>query len=159
MTIAAHVAEYLATRGVNYEVVEHEPTASARDAARQAKIPTDQMLKAVLLRDKQGYLLALLPASHRLDLRRMRDSLHRPVRLATETEIAALFTDCELGAIPAIGGAYNLDMIVDDTFAERPELYFDGGDHRSLVHVSGTDFWRLAATARRERFLTHPDQR
>ncbi len=153
MAIATHVADYLAAHGVTYEVIEHQPTTSAMDAAQEAKIPTDHMLKAVLLRDKQGYVLALLPASHRLDLGRMRDSLHRPVRLATEAEIAALFTDCELGAIPAIGGAYNLDMVVDDALEGRSDIYFDGGDHRSLVHISGADFWRLAATARRERFI------
>ncbi len=153
MTIAAHLADYLAARGVTYDVVEHQPTVSAMDAARLAQIPTDQMLKAVLLRDTQGYVLALLQASHRLDLGRVRDSLHRPFRLARETEIATLFTDCELGAIPAVGGAYNIGMVIDDALADRSDVYFDGGDHRSLVHISGADFWRLAANARRERFV------
>ncbi len=154
MAIAAHVADYLAAQGVTYEIIEHQPTASALDAAQKARIPTDRMLKAVLLRDKQGYVLALLPASHRLDLGRMRDSLHRAVRLATEAEIATRFTDCQPGAIPAVGGAYDLDMVVDDALGDQSDVYFDGGDHRSLVHISAADFWRLAATARRERFGT-----
>jgi Ala-tRNA(Pro) deacylase len=109
------------------------------------------VLKAVLLRDEDGYVLAVLPASDRLDLGRIRIFLRRRIRLATEPEIAKMFSDCEPGAIPAIGAAYNLETLVDDRLTNDSDVYFEGGDHRSLVHMNGADFWRLAASARRER--------
>jgi Ala-tRNA(Pro) deacylase len=151
MAIAFQLTKYLASHGTTYDVVEHRPTISAKGAAQEARIPSDQVLKAILLRDKSGYVLAVLPASDRLDLGWIRIFLHRRVRLATEEEIAKLFSDCELGAIPAIGAAYNLDTLVDDRLADRPDVYFDGGDHRSLIHMNGADFWQLAANARRGR--------
>lgn len=151
MTVAAQLTKYLASRRATYDVVEHQPTISAKEAARQADIPSDRMLKAVLLRDGNGYLLAILPASERLNLGRIRICLRRRLRLATEGEIARLFSDCESGAVPAIGAAYNLDMVVDDALANQPEIYFEGGDHRSLIHMKGAEFWQLAAGARHER--------
>jgi Ala-tRNA(Pro) deacylase len=151
MAVATQLTKYLTTQGATYDVVEHQPTISAKEAAQQARIPSDQMLKAVLLRDKDGYVLAILPASERLNLGRIRIFLHRRMRLATEKEIAKLFSDCAPGAIPAIGAAYNLDMLVDDTLTNRPEIYFEGGDHRSLIHMNGAEFLQLAASARRER--------
>lgn len=154
MTIAAHLSHYLAAHDVTYDIIEHQPTSSAMEVVGQTRIPREQVLKAVLLRDKQGYVLALLPASERINLGHMRDLLHRRVRLATETEIANRFADCEMGAIPAIGAAYDLDMVIDDSLTEQPDVYFEGGDHRSLVHMSGADFWRLAGTARYERFVS-----
>ncbi len=151
MAIAVQLTKYLASQGAAYDVVGHRPTISAEAAAQQARIPSDHMLKAILLRDKNGYVLAVLPASERLDLARIRIILRRRVRLATEVEIAQVFADCEPGAIPAIGAAYNLDTLVDDALADRSEVYFEGGDHRSLIHMNGADFWQLAASARRER--------
>jgi Ala-tRNA(Pro) deacylase len=151
MAIATQLLTYLATHGAAYDVVEHPPTISAKDTAHQARVPSDRVLKAVLLRDRNGYVLAILPASDRLDLGRIRVSLHRRVRLATENEIATQFSDCEPGAIPAVGAAYHLDMLIDDRLANRPDVYFEGGDHRSLIHMKGADFWQLAAGARRER--------
>jgi len=151
MAVAAQLTKYLATHGATYDVVEHQPTISAKETAQQARIPSDRMLKAVLLRDKHSYVLAVLPASERLNLGRIRISLDRRVRLATEEEIAKVLSDCEPGAIPAIGAAYNLDMLVDDTLGNRSDVYFEGGDHRSLIHMNGAEFLQLAASARHER--------
>jgi Ala-tRNA(Pro) deacylase len=151
MAIAAQLLTYLAAQGAAYDVLEHPPTISAKETAHQARVPSDHMLKAVLLRDRNGYMLAVLPASDRLDLGRLRISLHRRVRLATENEIATQFSDCMPGAIPALGAAYHVDMLVDDSLGNRPDVYFEGGDHRSLIHMKGADFWQLAAGARSER--------
>ncbi|HSH29029.1 MAG TPA: YbaK/EbsC family protein, partial [Thiohalobacter sp.] len=87
--------------------------------------------------DDQGYLMALIPATHRLDLQALDAHLHRHVELADEPELASLFEDCELGAMPALGPAYGLRTLVDRHLAEQPDIYFDAGDHERLVHVDG----------------------
>jgi Ala-tRNA(Pro) deacylase len=42
--------------------------------------------------------------------------------------------------------------VVDDSLAEQPDLYLEGGDHAHLVHVSGTSFRKLVQDARHGRF-------
>jgi Ala-tRNA(Pro) deacylase len=152
MAVATHLADYLTAHGTLYEVIEHQLTGSAMEAAQQAHIPTDKMLKAVLLRDHQGYMLALLPATEHINLAHLREWLHRRMRLATEPEVNAVFTDCDMGAVPAIGAAYNLETVIDDTLRGQSDVYFEAGDHCTVIHMQGTDFWRLAGAARSERF-------
>ena len=70
-------------------------------------------------------------------------------------EVGQLFDDCELGAIPPVGQPYDMEMIVDDRLNEQPDLYFEAGDHMSLIHVNAVAFQRLTAAARRGRFSRH----
>ena len=72
--------------------------------------------------------------------------------LASEDEVFSLFDDCDIGAIPPIGAAYDVPVIVDDSLGDAADIYFEGGDHRTLVHVSGKDFRDLTMDARHARF-------
>ena len=69
--------------------------------------------------------------------------------------MSALFYDCDLGAVPALGKAYEVETVVDDTLLRQPEIYFEGGDHEALVHLSGRDFRALMADLPHGRF-TYP---
>jgi Ala-tRNA(Pro) deacylase len=155
MTIAARVQRYLSDCGVDYEVLEHERTMSSTRTAQAGHVSGDCLAKAVLLKSDGGYTLAVLPASCHLRLREVQDCLERPVGLATESEVGRLFDDCDLGAIPPMGRAYGMDMIVDDSLIEQPDVYFEGGDHMSLIHVNAMGFQRLMADARHGRISRH----
>ncbi|HDL85873.1 MAG TPA: YbaK/EbsC family protein, partial [Candidatus Acetothermia bacterium] len=76
----------------------------------------------------------------------------QPVALATEEEISALFPDCDTGAIPPVGAAYGLKTVVDESLEGHEDVYFEGGDHRSLVHLSGAEFHQLMGKIPHERF-------
>lgn len=152
MAIAMHLMDYLASHGVGYDVVTHPRAAHMSGAAHKAHVPSDSVAKGVLLEDANGYVLAVVPASHHVDLGQLHRWLNRPLGLATEPELAGLFEDCELGAIPPIGAAYGLETIFDDSLGERPDVYLEGGDHRTLLHVKGDDFLRLMAGTKHARF-------
>ena len=69
-----------------------------------------------------------------------------------EEQVETLFLDCEPGSVPALGAAYGLNVVVDDSLAQQPDIYFEGGDHANLVHISGTSFQKLMKDARHGRF-------
>jgi Ala-tRNA(Pro) deacylase len=152
MAIASTLAQYLAERGVKYDVVEHPHTATASGSARTSHISLDRLAKAVVLRGEDGFMLAVLPASSHIQFDQLRKQLEADVDMASEEQIETLFLDCEPGAVPALGAAYGLRVIVDDSLASEPEIYVEGGDHASLVRVSGTTFKQLLADARHARF-------
>jgi len=81
--------------------------------------------------------------------------LQRNLGLATENELAGLFKDCELGAIPPIGPAYGIEIVVDDSLLQEDDVYFEAGDHEELIHVSGKQFQDLVAGARHGHFSRH----
>ena len=155
MAIALTLERYLEARHARYDVIAHEPTNSSIRTAQACHIPGDRLAKAVLLRDEVGYALAVLPASHHIRLAELRRQFGDDVGLATEREIADLFQDCVRGAIPAVGECYGLDTVVDDSIDEQPEVFLEGGDHATLVHMTHAQFARLMVNARHASFSTH----
>jgi Ala-tRNA(Pro) deacylase len=155
MAIALTLERYLDAKNVKYDVIAHEPTNSSMQTAEACHIPGDRLAKGVLLRDEVGYALAVLPASHHIRISDLKRQFGDDVELATESEVEALFEDCARGAIPAVGECYGLDVVVDDSIEEQPEVYFEGGDHATLVHMSHAQFAGLTATARHGCFSVH----
>jgi Ala-tRNA(Pro) deacylase len=158
MTIAATLQRHLQGRGVGYEVLKHPTTGSSSETAQSAHVSGHRIAKTVVLRDGSGaggYLLAVLPASHHLSLEMLQSWLGRSVALASEQETGKLFPDCDLGAIPPTGEAYGLDVVLDESLAGLDEVYFEAGDHRTLVKIGGDQFRQLMSGVRHGRFSTH----
>ena len=155
MTIAASVQHYLGYEGVRYDVITHERTLDTNRSAQAAHIPGDQLAKCVVLKDSAGYVMAVLPATHKVDLGAVRRQLDRELGLATDRDLADLFQDCELGALPPLGRAYGIETILDESLTGSPDIYFEAGDHVALVHITGKDFLRLMANAPRGEISYH----
>jgi Ala-tRNA(Pro) deacylase len=154
MSIAPTLQRHL-DRNVTYDVITHDATMSSTRTAQACHVSGDCLAKAIVLRHDGGYMLAVLPASHHIRLTDLKRQVGDDVALADEGEIERLFPDCALGAVPAVGECYGLDVIVDDTIQERPEIYLEGGDHMTLVHMNQAQFARLMAEARHGRFSVH----
>ena len=150
MTIAPKLREYLDEVQADYDVIEHQPTKSSLETASASSVPAEQVAKAVLLDTDDDYLLAVLPSDRRVELSELRSELGRKPRLASEDEIKSLFSDCDVGAIPPAG--YGLQAIVDDAIEQQPDVYFEAGDHASLVHMKHDEFSRVMRGARHGQF-------
>ena len=155
MSLAITLREYLDDHGIEYEVVRHAPTGCASRSAQASHIPGARLAKAVILKHDAGYMMAIVSANDHIRLGKLGRNLKQPVGLATEAEVGAIFADCRLGAVPPVGAAYHLDMVVDETLDGEPDIYFEGGDHESLVHVSAAQFQALTAGAKRGDFAQH----
>ena len=155
MTIATRLRQYLDSEGVDYDVVPHPRTTTSVGSAHAVHVSGDQVAKPVVVHHGLGYVLAVVPSTHRVELGTLQRILDNPLSLATEDELGRLFEDCELGAIPPIGAAYEVPVILDESVCGATDLFFEGGDHRSLVHISSEAFQKLTKDARRARF-SHP---
>jgi Ala-tRNA(Pro) deacylase len=130
---------------VAYDVITHNRTKSSLATAHVSAVPEDNLAKGVLIRRKDGYLLAIVPASCQVQLNAVGRWLRQPVSLATEEEVAETFGDCDPGSVPPVGGAYGLPAVMDERLEGFHDIYFEGGDHQTLVHVTGREFQRLMA--------------
>ena len=143
MTIASTVGDALKQLNVDFQILRHRRTETSLATAHTAHVAEDEVAKAVVLTDGQGYLVAVLSANKTLDLDGLRGQLHRRLKLATEDEINELFYDCSRGAVPALGPWYRIPTVVDAALREKTDIYFESGDHAGLVHVSETSFEKL----------------
>lgn len=154
MTISARLKSYLDRRGVAFDEVRHQEEMHANRAARAADLDGDQVAKAVVVRSGEEYMVAVVPASRHVRLDDLEAWLGRDVRLADEPEIGPLFADCAPGAIPPIGDAFGLETVVDGRLLDLDDVYFEGGDHCTLVHVAAGDWRRLMKEAAAGAFST-----
>ncbi len=147
MGIALTLQQYLDDQHISYDLMVHKRTSCAWHTALASHVPEDALAKAVVLAREGGFVVAVVPASCKVKLDAVERILDCPVKIADEEEINGLFPDCETGAVPPIVAAYALDAIVDDSLEGQPEIYLEGGDHRTLVHVHGDKFRDLMKDA------------
>lgn len=155
MTIAKKVGDFMADSGVEFDLVSHERTESSSRTASAAHVKGEHLAKTVVLHDGERYVLGIVPSTHRVELDTLGKLLKRRLTLASEAETARLFEDCALGADPPIGPAYGLPVVVDEALMDKDDIYFEGGDHETLVHVSANGFESLMREAERGRFSHH----
>jgi len=94
--------------GVQYELLHHGRTEDAVAEAGALGLAPADVAKTLIARTPDGHLRALVPASERLDLRKLREAVGAPkddVQLATEEEMARDYPEFALGAVPPLGGA------------------------------------------------------
>ncbi len=144
---AAAIIEFLDGEGIRYEVIEHEPTMSAAAEARATSFAPDQVAKTVVLHDGRAYVIAAIPSSERLDLRKLRAVLGatRQLRLATESEIARDFPSLEVGAAPPFGPMVPAAEVIDRVLLEQDQILCPAGDHNHSALVDPRDVVRITA--------------
>jgi len=140
MAIALKLREYLDDRAISYEVLAHRRTTTSSSTAEASHISSDSLAKAVLLKGNGSYLLAVVPASCVVQIDKVSGLLDCSVGLATETDIQAVFADCEPGAVPPLGSAYGLETVIDERLERPADIYLEAGDHKSLIHLTQQQF-------------------
>jgi Ala-tRNA(Pro) deacylase len=143
MTIASTVQDACSKEGCAFEVVMHAHTTHSQQTAQSAHVPGDKLAKGVVVKDDRGPVLAVIPATHSLDMGRLNEMLGRNLSLVPEAELTDMFSDCAYGAVPPLGTAYNMLTVTDTSLLNQGEVWFEGGDHESLLHMSGDAFRRL----------------
>ena len=148
MAIAETVRKFMAQCSVEYDLVSHPHTGSSHETAEASHIREDHIAKAVIVKDFTGYAMMVVPASNFVELKHVRKELNRDLELVDEDELVRLFPDCDPGAIPPLGLAYDIEPYLDEALTTLANVYFEAGDHEHLVHVSGEDFRHLLSGVR-----------
>lgn len=145
-TASAKVAEYLEGAGVAFQILEHPHTSSAFADGRATHHLPHSVGKTVVLRDQAGYVLAVVPASERLDLRKLRDALGatRKLQLVDEAEMGHEFPDFDVGAIPPVGAALPFAEVVDRQLLEEDRIVCASGDHMHSIVIDPRDLVAVA---------------
>lgn len=147
MAIAPTVSGYLQSHHVSYDIIVHPYCDSSNKVAETAHVPPAQLAKAVVLSDRLGFLMAIVPGDRHVSFDELWKKLGRRLSLAPEARLAPVFSDCAAGAIPPLGTAYGMETIVDDRLVGLPEIYFESGDHQGLIRLDGEEFHSLLREA------------
>jgi|SRR6516162_7099781 Ala-tRNA(Pro) deacylase len=138
-----HVAAFLSDNHVTFETIAHPPAFTAQKRAHVLHVTGRQVAKSVLLHGPQGYFLAILPATHHIDWEVLAAALGGDIRLATQSEMADAFRDCEWGVVPPFGTLYGFASVMDDSLPPEATLVFEGHSHMEAIRLRCRDFENL----------------
>ena len=121
-------------------------TSSTAEAHGIAAVTSFLESETLALHDHGGYRMAVIPASHRLDLHRTRTLLGATshLRLATEAELARDFPMFEVGAMPPLGAMMPMPEIVDVHLLYHERILCAGGDHKHSILIDPRDLLRVS---------------
>ena len=141
----AQLKSFLSDHGVNFDVIAHPRSETAAAEARAAQLPQEQTAKTIVLHTSAGYRFAVIAASDRLGLHKAADALdvrRHDLRFATEADMAADFSQYEVGAIPPIGPDTPLELI-DLRLLDYAHVLCLAGDHEHSLVVDPMDIVRI----------------
>ena len=135
---------FLDENGVKYICIRHSRAFTAQEIAAKAHIPGKEMAKTVIIVVDGKQSMAVLPASYRVDLDRLKELTGAShIAMPTEQRFIDLFPDCEAGAMPPFGNLYDMDVYVAESLAEDEYIAFNAGNHTEVIQMKYKDFERL----------------
>jgi Ala-tRNA(Pro) deacylase len=134
----------LATKA-RYRVLIHHGAVTAQEQAQESHTSGWKMAKVIVVKERDGYVLAVLPAACVLDLNRLKGPIgHGEVRLAEIEEIRKVIPDCVPGAIPPFGEMFGLRTFVDRSLFNIGEITMPAGDLATAIRMRSAEFRRIA---------------
>ncbi len=141
MGIPENLARFLEERRIPFRTETHPEAFTAQQVAQVSHVPGRTFAKTVLVNVDGKIWMAVVPATERVDLRRMQACIGaKKVRLASEAEFAPLFGDCDIGAMPIFGSLYDIPVLVSHELTENEEIAFTAGTHRDIVRIRTNDY-------------------
>lgn len=141
MSTPASIHAFLGNAHVPYTMLPHRPAFTAQEEAATLHVPGRDWAKVVICLADGQPVMAVLPAPLAVNLERLRTLADAAViRFALESELRALYPDCELGAMPPFGPLYGQRVFVDASLVKEPEIVFNAGTHRDAIRMRYFDF-------------------
>ena len=145
MSISQKIKSYLDKEKVKYQVLEHPLAYTAMEIAGSQHVPGREVIKSVIVKANGQFIMCILPAIHYLDLDKLKVYTGiKDVKMASESEIAKLFHEYEVGAEPPFGHLYGLKIVIDQILQDDDEVVFNAGTHTDMIRMKLADFIRLA---------------
>jgi len=129
---------------IAYELIDHARTTTAAAEARVLGVAPHEVAKTVVLTTPDGFVRAVVSASDRLDVGKLREILGtNDVELATEAVLAGAYPEFELGAVPPLTGSDGDRVLVDRRLHETEWVVLEAGTHEQSLRLRTSDLVEL----------------
>jgi prolyl-tRNA editing enzyme YbaK/EbsC (Cys-tRNA(Pro) deacylase) len=133
---------------VGYRLLLHsQPVFTVEAAARERGVVKEEMVKSILLRDRDGrYVMACVLGDARVDPRAVRAQLPpewKRLSFAGAQEILAV-TGCVQGAVAPLGLPAHIPVVFDAVIAACQKVNISSGDPMAGLELAARDLIALA---------------
>lgn len=147
MWIVRSIQQHLDGLNISHKLVELPPFFNLREAQKLGKLPDDGVLQSILLHDKFGLIMAIIPANHRLNLSHLKHILKRELSLVNHDQHTRIFKGITPEFTPPIGDSFGIKTIIAEEISHLKEVYFACGDNSHLLVSPLQDFLLLQKNA------------
>ncbi len=142
---AGPLVSVLRKADVEFELLAHRRTETARSEARALGVLPQATAKTLVARCELGCVRAVVSASSRLDLARLAGALGvGSVTLLTEPELVSAYPPFELGAVPPFAGPAGDTVVVDAELATCDYVVLEAGTHETSLRLRACDLVDVA---------------
>src|SRR4030067_394840 len=121
MSIPQKLVHLFGERKIPFQKHRHPGASPAQQVAQASHVPGRAFAKSVIVNVDGAIWMAVIPATERVDLKRVQACLGaKKARLATDAGVAPLFTDAPIGAMPIFGSLYHIPVLVSHELTENP---------------------------------------
>ncbi len=136
-----NVHNYLNGKRVAFQEIRHEPSFQASSAAWLLRTPAQQFAKSVILDVDGAPVMAVVPASCFVDLKKVKKLFHaRHCHLATEDHCHRLFPESEFGAWPPFGSMRHIPTLMDEKLLASRQATFESDRLSEAILMNIEDF-------------------
>lgn len=135
---------FLDENSVKYIRIQHSRAYTAQEIAESAHVSGNDFAKVVILNADEQLIMAVLPASDKVDLKLFRKVLGvNELYFASENEFQDYFPGCAVGAMPPFGNLFHLRVISAQTLAQSETISFNSGVHTEIIQMQYADYIHL----------------
>ncbi len=145
MPFKKRLKDFLDENNIKYVTMVHSKAYTAQEIAAILHVPGKMFAKSVIVKADGNYIMAVLPATHRINMDLLKQVARaKEINLATEEEFESLFPKCEIGAMPPFGNLYDLPTYVDSSLTKDEDICFNATTHSEVIKMKYADYERLA---------------
>lgn len=140
MAIPQKVIKYLDSAKTAYKPVVHKTVFTAYDAAQTLGAKLNEIAKTLVVKADKTYVLAVLPASHRLDLVKLKKIVKaKKIEISRENIMQKIFK-IKPGAITPFGSLYKTPVFVDKVLLRAKKIIAGAGSYQDSVSMTAKNF-------------------
>jgi Ala-tRNA(Pro) deacylase len=142
-TIHAKLVSLLTSEGVEFRLTHHDPVTTSAEAAAVRGAELRSGAKAMLVKAKVGFVLAVLPGDRKVDWKLLAPLVGgKGARFATDEELRDV-TGLRKGAVPPFGVLFDLRTIYDRSLLEVETVNFNAATHTDSISMRSDDLVRI----------------
>jgi Ala-tRNA(Pro) deacylase len=148
MAVSKKLLSYLDRKKAAYKLIKHRTVYTAYDAAKTMRAKLDQIAKTLVVKADRFYLLAVLPATRRLDLGKLKKiTKAKKLEIAKENVMKKVFKT-KPGAVVPFGELYKVPVFIDKTLLKAKQIIAGAGTHEDSLVMTGKNFLKAVGEAR-----------
>ena len=141
--VLGKIKDVLNREKIEYEVLEHKPVFTSKEAAEVRGTELKQGTKALICKTEEGFIQAVVSGANELDIDKLQKlTLYKKIELANAKEVRQA-TGCNIGSVPPFGNLFGLKVYFDKSVVDNDVVAFNAGQHTKSIKMKAKDLVKV----------------